>query len=89
MCSAMKTNVYMVVVVLLFFVFCFCLFGWLVCGHSLVTLSLTINEILKWLSSLPVLMRSYSGGDSVAISIPPTPHPHLSVPNKPYGFRGR
>ena len=28
-----------------------------VCGHSLVTLSLTIsNEILKWLSSLPILM---------------------------------
>ena len=27
-----------------------------VCGHCLVTLSLTINEILKWLSSLPILM---------------------------------
>ena len=28
-----------------------------VCGHSLVTLSLTINEILKWLSSLSILMQ--------------------------------
>ena len=28
-----------------------------VCGHRLVTLSLTINETLKWLSSLPVLMQ--------------------------------
>ena len=26
-------------------------------GHCLVTLSLIINEILKWLSSLPVLMQ--------------------------------
>ena len=26
-----------------------------VCGHGLVTLSLTINETLKWLSSLPIL----------------------------------
>ena len=33
------------------------------------TLSLTVNEILKWLSSLPILMGSYSGGDSVAIGI--------------------
>ena len=28
-----------------------------VCGHHLVTLSLTINETLKWLSSLPILMQ--------------------------------
>ena len=28
-----------------------------VCGHYLVTLSLTINETLKWLSSLPILMQ--------------------------------
>ena len=28
-----------------------------VCGHGLVTLSLTINETLKWLSSLPILMQ--------------------------------
>ena len=27
------------------------------CGHCLVTLSLTINETLKWLSSLPILMQ--------------------------------
>ena len=26
-------------------------------GHCLVTLSLTINETLKWLSSLPILMQ--------------------------------
>ena len=28
-----------------------------VCGHCPVTLSLTINETLKWLSSLPILMQ--------------------------------
>ena len=28
-----------------------------VCGHGLVTLSLTINETLKWLSSLPILTQ--------------------------------
>ena len=28
-----------------------------VCGHCLVNLSLTINETLKWLSSLPILMQ--------------------------------
>ena len=28
-----------------------------VCGHCLVTLSLTVNETLKWLASLPVLMQ--------------------------------
>ena len=27
------------------------------CGHCLVTLPLTINETLKWLSSLPILMQ--------------------------------
>ena len=29
----------------------------IVCGQCLVTLSLTINETLKWLSSLPTLMQ--------------------------------
>ena len=29
---------------------------WSQCGHCLVTLSLTVNERLKWLSSLPILM---------------------------------
>ena len=28
-----------------------------VCGHCLVTLSLTINETVKWLSSPPILMQ--------------------------------
>ena len=28
-----------------------------VCEHSLVTLSLTINETLEWLSSLPIFMQ--------------------------------
>ena len=28
-----------------------------VCGHCLVTLSLTVNETLKWLSSLPILKQ--------------------------------
>ena len=30
---------------------------WFVCGHCLVTLSLTITATLKWLSSLPILMQ--------------------------------
>ena len=30
-----------------------------VCGHCLVTLSLTVNETLKWLSSLPILMYTF------------------------------
>ena len=29
----------------------------LVCGYCLVTFALTINETLKWLSSLPILMQ--------------------------------
>ena len=28
-----------------------------VCGHGFVTLPLTINETLKWFSSLPILMQ--------------------------------
>ena len=41
-----------------------------VCGYCLVTLSLTINETLKWLSSLPILMQEfYSGDDIVALGI--------------------
>ena len=36
-----------------------------VCGHCLVTLSLTVNETLKWLS----LCRSHSGSDNVAIGM--------------------
>ena len=28
-----------------------------VCGHCPVTLSLAVNETLKWLSSLPILMQ--------------------------------
>ena len=61
------------------------------------TLSLTLNETLKWLSSLPIFIcRNHSGDDSVAdryiyiISLVPPPRPSLfPVPNKPYGFCGR
>ena len=38
-----------------------------VCGHCLETLSLTINETLKWLSSLG--SRSHSDGASAALAI--------------------
>ena len=31
------------------------------------TLSLTVNETLKWFSLVPILYRSHSGGDSVYI----------------------
>ena len=51
-----------------------------VCGHCLVTLSLTINETLKWLSSLPTLMqksfwwRQCSGRYIISLC------PHLHAP---------
>ena len=49
-----------------------------VCGHCLiVTLSLTINETLEWLSPLPILMQSHSGGDSVAIGMYSSLFPYL------------
>ena len=32
-------------------------------------LSLTVNETLKWLSSLPISVQGHSGGDSVALGI--------------------
>ena len=34
--------------------------GVVVCGHCLLTSSLTINETLKWLSPLPILMQESS-----------------------------
>ena len=37
-----------------------------VCGHCLVTLSITVNETLNWLSSLPILMQC---SDRSAISL--------------------
>ena len=52
-----------------------------VCGHSLVTLSLTINETLKRLSFW--WWQWY-----VSPSSPPR-YPLLPVPNKPYVFCGR
>ena len=43
------------------------------CGHCLVTLSLTINETLKWLTELPILMqgagRQIIGGTSDRMTI--------------------
>ena len=59
-----------------------------VCGHWLVTLSLTINETLKLLWSLPILMQAGSHWlwwVSVAIVIwsPSTPpYPLFPAPNK-------
>ena len=39
-------------------------------GRCLVMLPLTINETLKWLTSLAILMQNQSGGD-VALGIAP------------------
>ena len=54
-----------------------------VCGHCLVTLSLTINETLKWLSSLPILMQEsfwwWQCSDRYIISL----FPHLHTPHPP------
>ena len=53
----------------------------MVYGHCLVTLPVTMNETLTWLSSLPILIcRNRSGGDRIALGIPPTPTPR-SPPN--------
>ena len=54
-----------------------------VCGHCLVTLSITINEtLIKWLSSPPILMR----GGSVAIGTLYIYIKPLSVPLPPPPF---
>ena len=54
-----------------------------VCGHCLVTLSLTINEILIWLSSLPIVMQKsfwwWQCSDRYIISF----FPHLHTPFSP------
>ena len=56
----------------------------------LVTLSLTVNETLKWLSLLPILMQKsfwwWQCSDRYIISFS---LPLSRVPNKPYGFCGR
>ena len=62
------------------------------------TVSLAINEILKWLSSLPMLMQEsfwwWQCSDRYIISLSPHPRLHttftslLPVPNQPYGFCG-
>ena len=61
-----------------------------VCGHCLVTLSLTVNETLRWLSSLPVSMQESFWGwqcsDRYMISffahLHTSSHPVLVVLNK-------
>ena len=68
----------------------------MVCRHCLVTLPLTINDALKWLSSLPILMQeSFWWGqcsDRYMISLFPHLHtpfptpPFLPNPNKPCVF---
>ena len=55
-----------------------------VCGHCLVTLSLTINETLKLVSSLPTLMQEsiwwWQCSDRYIISL----FPHLHTPSCPF-----
>ena len=56
-----------------------------VCGHHLMTLSLTINETLKWLSSLPISMQEsfwrWHCSDRYVISL--FPHLHTLFPPFP------
>ena len=68
----------------------------MVCGHCLVALSLTINETLKWLPSLPTLMQKsfwwWQFSDRYIISLFPhlhTPSHILPVPNNHCGLYGR
>ena len=54
-----------------------------------VTLSLTINETLKQLSSLPILMQNYSAGNSIALGkISLFPY-HLDLRSLPAPLRGQ
>ena len=39
------------------------------CGHRLVALSFTVNDTLKSLSPLPILMQNHSSGDSLVFGI--------------------
>ena len=62
-----------------------------VCGHCLVTLSLTIKETLKWFELLPILMQEsfwwWQCSDRYIISLFPllqTLFPPFPVPKKPY-----
>ena len=50
-----------------------------ICPHRLATLPLAINETLKYLPSLPILMQNHSGNDSIVLGIvsPWDLHPHL------------
>ena len=63
-------------------------------GHCLVTLSLTINETLKWLSSLPISMqKSFRWWHSIIIQYRqvynlPLPPPSLFPNNHYYSFCG-
>ena len=56
-----------------------------VCGHCLVTLSLIINETLKWISSLPILIQEsfwwWKCSDRYIISLPLTPPPYPLSPS--------
>ena len=53
----------------------------LVCGHCLVTLSITINETSKWLSQPPILMQGsfwwWQCSDRCMLPPPPPPPPSL------------
>ena len=55
----------------------------MVCGHCVLTFSLTINETLQWLSSLPILMHESfwwrQCSDRYIISL----SPHLHTPPPP------
>ena len=54
------------------------------------TLSLIINETLKWLSSLPILTQEsfwlWQCSDRCIISVFPHLHTHFPVPKKPYSL---
>ena len=53
---------------------------WVTDTALIVILPLTMNEALKRLSSLPILMQNHSGGDSVAagISVPASTCPETT-----------
>ena len=60
-------------------------------GRCLMTVSLNINEPLKWISPLPVFMHNHSGCDGVTSgTVPPTsPHHHLGSQSPPCQYLSR
>ena len=52
------------------------------------TFAHTLNETFKWLTQLPALMQSHSGGDSVALRCQDIKFPTLQLPRPLLSLNG-